>query len=97
MGEPDMTWLRLTPRQARVFLSAWSFRTVVCGGRDLNSAHRLHHTGLLDFIGPIEGGMKGEFALSEVGRLYPPVGLKALHVKSDERTALSAAKEPSHD
>ena len=76
--QPNMRWLRLTPKQTRVLLMAWRSSRIVVRGWDLNHAHRLARRGLLRFIRPIEGGMQGEFALSEDARAYPPTGLKAL-------------------
>ncbi len=94
MGAPDMTWLRLTPRQTRVLLCAWSYDRIVCSGRNLNTAHRLNRRNLLVFHGPVDGGLKGVFSLSEDAKAYPPTGLKALVVRKHGQIDVS---EPTND
>lgn len=91
--KPTIEWLRLTPPQTRVLLLAWSKDSIVCAGRDLNVAHRLARRGLLNFLRPIEGGMKGEFSLTDIARDYPPTGLKTLVIQPCDRAALRAMKE----
>lgn len=88
--KPTMDWLRLTSPQERVMLIAWTADSIVLGGRDLNIAHRLERRGLLRFVSPINGGLQGEFELTDVARDYPPIGLKALLVRRPGRRALSA-------
>jgi hypothetical protein len=75
-----MSWLRLTKAQERVLLMAWTSDTIVFRGHDLNVARRLERRELLHFIRPVDGGLGGEFRLTEVAREYPPIGLKALIV-----------------
>jgi len=77
---PNIEWLRLTPKQTRVLLAAWTADSIVCKGRELNSAHRLVRRRLLQFIKPIEGGLKGEFCLDDEALAFPPTGLKSLLV-----------------
>lgn len=86
---PTLAWLRLSPAQTRVMLVAWSADTVVCRGRNLNVARRLERRGLLDFVQSMDGGLRGEFRLSDDARAYPPSGLKALLVRKAGRAALA--------
>jgi hypothetical protein len=91
-NSPSMEWLRLSPRQTRVFLAAWSADSIICKGRDLNAAHRLSKLWLLRFLGPIDGGLRGEFQITDIARDYPPIGLKALLVHHSGRRALEEEK-----
>jgi len=80
---PNIEWLRLPPGQLRVLLTAWSADSIVCSGRALNAASSLTRRELLKFIAPIDGGLRGEFELTDVAKDYPPTGLKSLLVKHD--------------
>lgn len=88
--KPTLDWLRLTPLQTRIILAAWSADSIVCKGRELNSAHRLARRNLLEFVQSIDGGLRGEFRLTSDARAYPPTGLKRLLVHKRGRQALSS-------
>lgn len=78
---PSMSWLRLSTGQERVLLLAWTADSISVRGRDLGAAGKLVRRGLLRFVRPIDGGLRGEFAITEDARAYPPTGLKALTVQ----------------
>lgn len=68
-----MTDLRLTKAQERVLTICWHSKSdKTFSGHDLNVAHRLAARDLLDFVGPLNGGLRGVFRLSDVARDYPP-------------------------
>lgn len=91
---PNMEWLQLTSKQTRVLLCAWSADTIICKGRELNTAHRLARRGLLHFVGPIDGGLRGEFELTDDALAYPPSGLKALIVRREGSYVVQSEVSP---
>jgi hypothetical protein len=86
--EPDMSWLRLPPTHEKVLLLAWTADSIVVSGRNLNAAHRLAARDLLTFMNSPDGGLSGEFRLTEMAKTYPPTGLKALTVRKAGRHAI---------
>lgn len=95
--KPNMSWLRLTPPQERVLLLAWTAKSAIFGGHDLGIAQRLVRRELLKFMQPLDGGLRGEFELTEVARAYPPTGLKALIVRHPGRRSFANASKEGRD